>query len=252
MIVEVKLAGLMALAVVRPNYVLHIIDRSNSRPVDVSTKPINGVEWSNEEAKPAFVILSKDAAISGAPSHEEGLRKRNGSAHYANACGFSGLYDMLVSRSIRKSVGHYFIFGQFDFDANLQCGGATYVLGTKSAYQVSAVHIFGVKLDANYSSLGFFRQRVRSTSFIERSFDQPDANGAKSHSDQGGYAHDASPPSRHFLSGQVLFLTFVLSLGLASLAYTVWLGERGRADPFYTIFGVLAVYLGALGCFLLN
>jgi len=89
---------------------------------------------------------------------------------------------------------------------------------------------------------------IGRSSFVKSGFDQPNANRAQSHADQGSNTHDFSPPSRDLLRGQILFFAFVFALGLASLIYTIWGSRRRPADPFYPIFGVLAVYLGALGC----
>ncbi len=50
------------------------------------------------------------------------------------------------------------------------------------------------------------------------------------------------------MGGKVLLFPLVLALGLANICYALWLGSWKRADPFITIFGVLAVYLGAVGC----
>ncbi len=92
------------------------------------------------------------------------------------------------------------------------------------------------------------RDFVASASFIKSGFDQPDTDRAQTHPDQGGNTHNLRPPRSDFLRSQVLFFAFIFALGLASLSYTIWTSDRRTADPFYTIFGVLAVYLGALGC----
>jgi hypothetical protein len=92
---------------------------------------------------------------------------------------------------------------------------------------------------------------VGFASFVKGGVNQENADRAQSHANKRGDAHYFRPSSSHFLRSQILFFAFIFALGLASLFYTIRRGKWGGADPFYTIFGVLAVYLGGLGCLIL-
>ncbi|WP_397605677.1 hypothetical protein [Sphingorhabdus sp.] len=89
------------------------------------------------------------------------------------------------------------------------------------------------------------------SSFLKSGFNQPNANRAQSHSDHSRNAHNFGPPSGDFLRGQILFFALILTGGMISLGYAIWRGNRGRADPLYTVMGVLSVYIGAIGCLIL-
>jgi len=104
---------------------------------------------------------------------------------------------------------------------------------------------FSKRVDAFVSYL------VSFPCFIESGFNKPNADGTDTHANKGGNSHDLRPPRHNALRGQIIFVAFVFALGLASLFYTIWLGNRGRAEPFYSVFGVLAVYLSAVYCFVL-
>ncbi len=98
------------------------------------------------------------------------------------------------------------------------------------------------------ADLGQFISLAR---LIESGLNQKNTYGAQSHSDEGGDSHNLGPPSGHFLRSQVLFFALIFTSGLVSLGYAIYLGGRGRADPYYVVFGVLAVYLGAIGSLVL-
>jgi hypothetical protein len=176
------------------------------------------------------------SAVVGSEHH--GRLPSDSVAHQSHIFGRNGNWDIAAIFNSNPTIGNRRMPDVAAFDGNNEVSGIT----AKSAFEI----------DHNTTALLGFAQNVRASGFVESGFDQPNTNGAKAHSKQGGNAHDLRPPSGHALGSQVIFLAISFALGVASLFYANYLGSRGRADPYYYIFGVLAVYLSLVCSFLLQ